>query len=149
MWIHDYPNWQMNFDSKKWCEAKIFLWNQSINSFIPIRRMHWWRPMKKRKEIITWIHVYPSWKMNINSKIGRKRSFSYETKASIIFIPMRRISLWCPIMKKKEIIMWIHIILINKWTLILKNGRQWSFSYETKALIHLPNEENEFVACNH
>ena len=29
------------------------------------------------------------------------------------------------------------IILIDRWTLALKNGGKWSFSYETKALIHL------------
>ena len=38
-----------------------------------------------------------------------KRSFSYETKASMSFIPMRRMSLWCSIMKRKEIAMWIHV----------------------------------------
>ena len=30
-----------------------------------------------------WIRVYPSWKMNFNSKNGIKRSLSYESKASI------------------------------------------------------------------
>ena len=60
-WIHDYPNWQMNFDSKNWCEVKLFLWNQSINSFVPMRRMRLWCPIMKRKEIITWIHVYHIW----------------------------------------------------------------------------------------
>ena len=29
------------------------------------------------------IHVYLNWKTNFNSKNSRKRSFSYETKASI------------------------------------------------------------------
>ena len=29
------------------------------------------------------------------------------------------------------------VILIGKWTLILKNGMKWSFSYETKASTHL------------
>ena len=28
-------------------------------------------------------------------------------------------------------------IPIDRWTLILNNGRMWSFFYETKALIHL------------
>ena len=30
-----------------------------------------------------WIRFYPNWKMNINSKNGTKRSFPFETKASI------------------------------------------------------------------
>ena len=29
-----------------------------------------------------WIHVYPNWKANLNSRNGRRRSFSYETKVS-------------------------------------------------------------------
>ena len=32
-------------------------------------------------------------------------------------------------------------ILIDKQNLILKNGGKWSFSYETKALIHLSQQE--------
>ena len=38
-----------------------------------------------------------------------KNSFSDETKASMSFFPIRRMSLWFAIMKKKEIIMWIHV----------------------------------------
>ena len=41
-------------------------------------------------------------------KNSGKRSLSHETKASMPVIPMRRMSLWFTIMKKKEIIMWIH-----------------------------------------
>ena len=73
----------MNFDSKKWWEVKFFVWNKNIDSLIQASRMNLWCPIIERIEIIMWIHIYPSWKTNINSKIGRKRSFSYETKASI------------------------------------------------------------------
>ena len=54
--------------------------------------MKLWCSIIKRMEIIMWTHVYPSWKININSKIGGKRSFYYKTKASMSFIPMRRMS---------------------------------------------------------
>ena len=40
-------------------------------------------------------------------------------------------------MKSKEVIMWIMFISIGRRILILKDGGKWSFSYETKALIHL------------
>ena len=111
----------------------FFLWNQSINSFIPIRRIRLWCPIMKRKEIITWIHIYLNWKANLNSKNGRKRSFPYETKASKSFIPMRGMCLWCPFMKRKEIIMWIHVYPIWKMNFDSKNYRKTSFSYETNA----------------
>ena len=102
MWIHVYANWQTNTESKKWWQVKFFLWNQSINSFILMRRMNWWCLIFKRKEIIMWIHVCPNWWTNTNSKNGRKRSFSCESKGSISFIPMRKMCSWCPIMKKRD-----------------------------------------------
>ena len=78
-------------------------------SLIPKRRMCLWCPIMKRKEIIMRINVYPNWNTNFNSTNGNRRGFSHETKASIALIPKRRMCLWCPIMKKKEIIMWIHV----------------------------------------
>ena len=109
IWIHVYPNWKTNFNSKNGNKRSFsYEMNASI-SLIPMRRMCLWCPILKRKDIVIWIHVYRNWKMNFNSKIGNKRSFSYETKASIPLIPTRRMCLWCPIKKKKEIIMWIHV----------------------------------------
>ena len=66
-----------------WHKEKFLLWNQSIDSFIPMSRINLWSPMIKGMEIIMWIRVYPNWKMNFNSKNGTKISFCYETKASI------------------------------------------------------------------
>ena len=120
---------------KKLVGSKFSLWNQSINSFIPMRRMNLWCLIIKRKELIIWIHVYVDWKINFNSKNGRKRCFSYETKASISFIPLRRMCLWCPIIKIKEIIMWIHFYPNWKMKFNSKNGNKRSSSYETKVSI--------------
>ena len=72
-------------------------------------------------------------KWTLTLKNNGKRSFSYETKASMSFIPIRRMSLWCPIMKRKEIITWIHVVPFDKWTLTLKNDEKKSISYKTKA----------------
>ena len=48
--------------------------------------------------------------MNFTSKEnGGKKNFLNETKASMSFIPTRRTSLWCPIMNRKEIVMWIDV----------------------------------------
>ena len=100
---------------------------------MPMRKMYLWCPIIKRKEIIIWTHVYPNWKMKFNAKIGRKRSFSYKAKASISFIPIRRMCLWFPIMITKEIIIWIHVYPNWSMTFSSKKGRKWNFSYETKA----------------
>ena len=102
-----------------------------------MRRMKLWCLIIKRKEIILWIHVYPTTKINFNSKTGRKRKFYYETKASLSFIPMKRMCLWFLVMKKRILLRESVFITIDIWTLILKNGGKWGFSYETKASIHL------------
>ena len=44
---------------------------------------------------------YPSWKTNFDFKNGRKRNLSYESKASISFIPNKE----NVILNRKEIIM--------------------------------------------
>ena len=113
MWIHLYPNWRTNYNSKNSRKRSCSYETKALIPFIPMRRMCLWRPIMKQKEIIIWIHVYPNWKANFNSKNNRNRSFSYETKASISFIPMRRMCLWCPVMKRKEIIMWIWVYPIE------------------------------------
>ena len=82
--IHNYPNWQMNFDSKKWWEMKFILWNENINSFILRSRINLWCPIIKRKQIMTWIRICLNWNTNYNSKKSRKKSCSFETKASIL-----------------------------------------------------------------
>ena len=121
---------------QKMVGSQVFLWNQSINSFILMSWMNLWCPIVKRKEISMWICVYPNWKMNFNSKNGRKRSFSYETKDSISFIRTRRMNLW-PILERKEIIMWIQVYPNWKMNFSSKNSRKRSFCYETKASISL------------
>ena len=84
-----------------------------------------------------WIYVYPNWKTYFNTKIGNKKGFYYETKASISLIPRRRMCLSWPIVKIKEIIMWIHVYRNRKTNFNSKIGNQRSFSYETKASISL------------
>ena len=109
MWIDVYPNWKMNFKSKNGNKRSFSYETKASISVIRSRRMCLWCPIMKRKEIVMWIHVYPNWKTNFNSKNGNKRSSSCETKASISLIPMKRTCLRCPIMKRKEIIIWIHV----------------------------------------
>ena len=84
-----------------------------------------------------WIHVYLIWNTNFNSKIGNKRSFSYETKASMSLIPSRTMCLWFPIMKRKEIIMWIQVYPNWNTDFNSKICNKRSFSYETKSSISL------------
>ena len=150
LWIHVFCNWKMNFNSENGNKRSFSYETKASISLIPSTRMCLWFPIMKRKEIIMWIHVYPNWNTNFNSKQGNRRSFSYDTKASISLIPMTRMCLWCPIMKRKEIVMWIHVYPNWKMNFNSKNGNKRSFSYETKAsIIIYPNEENVFMMANH
>ena len=133
IWIHVYPNWKTYFNSKIGNKKGLYYETKASISLIPMRRTCLWCPIMKRKEIVMWIHVYRNWKSNFNSQISNKTSFSYESKASISLIPLGRMCLWFPIIKRKEIIMWIHIYPNWKMNIDSKNGRKWSFSYETNA----------------
>ena len=79
-------------------------------------------------------------------KNGRMKSFSYETKASMSFILMRRMSLWCPILKRKEITVWIRVC--PHWQTSFNYKKWWKekllFLNQRINVIH-PNEENEFM----
>ena len=136
MQIHVYPNWKMYFNSKIGNKRSFSYETKASISLIPMRRMCLWCPIMKRKEIIMWIHVYPSWNTNFKSTNGNKRSFSYETKASISFIPTRRMCLWCLIMKLNEITMRIHVY--TNWMMYFnsKIGKKICFSYEAKRQYH-------------
>ena len=92
-----------------------------------------------------WIRVCPNWPMNINSKNGRKRSFPYETKAPISFVPMRRMCLWCPIIKRKRLLCESVFIPIEKQTLIQKMAEWEVFLMEPKHQFIYPNAKKEFV----
>ena len=127
----------MNFNFKIGNKRSFSYETKASISLIPSRRMCLWFAITKRKEIIMWIHVYPNWNMNFNSTNRNKRSFSYETKASISFIPTRRMCLWCPIMIWNEITMRIYVYPNWKMHYNSKIGGKRSFSYETKASISL------------
>ena len=80
MWICVYPNWKARFDSKKWQELKFFLWNQSISSFIPMRRMNLWCPIRKRNMIIMWIRVIPINRWTLILKLIDREAFLMKPK---------------------------------------------------------------------
>ena len=132
VWIHVYPNWKMNFNSENGNKRSFSYQTKASISFIPIRRTCLWCTIMKWNEITIWIHVYPNWNTYFNSKIGNKSSFSYEIKASISLIPTRRTCLWCPIMKRKEIVMWIHVYRNWKTNFNSKIGNKRTFLMKPK-----------------
>ena len=100
----------MNFDSKIWCEEMLFLWNQSINIIYPNEGVQFMVPdHEKNGDYYENPHLSHCWTCFTSKENGRKRSFSFETKPLMSFIPMSGTSLQCPILKKKEIISRIHV----------------------------------------
>ena len=141
MWIQVYPIEKRTLVPKIVKKDAFSYETIASISFIPTRRMCLWCPIIKRKEIIMWIRACPNQGTNINCKSGRKRCFSSKSKAWISFIPMRRMCVWWLITKWKEISIWISVYP-NQWTNVnSKNGRKKSFSYESKASIHLSHWE--------
>ena len=96
----------------KWWKEKLLLPIQSFNIMCPNMESMIVVPIIKKIVIIMSIHVYPFWQMNFDYKEnGGKRGFSFKTKASILFIWIRRICLWCQMMNVMEIITSIRICL--------------------------------------
>ena len=84
-----------------------------------------------------WMHVYPSWKMNFNSKNDRKRNFCIETKASITFIPMKRMCLLHLIMKGRRLLCEFMFVQIDIRILILEKVERDVFLMKPKPEYHL------------
>ena len=79
-----------------------------------------------------------------------KRSFSYETKASMSFILMRTMSLWWPIVKRKEIIMCTHFC--PSWPMNFNSKNWWKekpFLCNKTINVIYPNAGYEFMVPNH
>ena len=99
---------------------------------------------KERRLLCEFVFVLID-KWTLILKNDGKKSFCYETKASMSFILMRRMSLWCPIMKRKKITMWI-CFCPNLWINInsKKSWKEKLFLWNQSNNVFYPNEENEF-----
>ena len=75
--------------------------------------------------------------MYFNSKIGKKISFSYKTKALILLIPIGECVYGLQSWEERRSLCESMFIPIERQTLIIKYGAKWDFCYETKASIHL------------
>ena len=124
MWIRVYPNWENKLNSKKGWKKKLFLRNQRSNVIYPNEANEFmiFHNKKKKRLLCEFVFVLND-KWALTPKIDGKGSFSYETKASILFNPMRRLSLWCPILKRKEIAMWIHVC--PNWETNFNSKKWW------------------------
>ena len=136
MWIHVYPNWNMNFNSKKDNRRTFSYDTKASISLIQTRRMSLWCPIMKWNEITIWIYVYPNWKTYFNSKIGNKRCFSFETKASISLILMRRMCLWFQAWREKGLLCESTFMPIERHTSILKLAIRKVFIMKPKHQYH-------------
>ena len=103
--------------------------------FILTRRKCLWCPILKRKEIIMWICICPNRQMNINSKNSRRRSFFLWNQSINIIYPNKENVVRVPNHERKRLLFEFVFVLVDKWTLFLKNGLKRSLSYETKASI--------------
>ena len=121
----------------RWWKRKLILPNQGSNIMCPNEENVIVVPNHKKKEIIMRIHFYLIWWMNLDSiKNGGNKTFSCQTKASISYILIRRIWLYCLIIKRLEIGIRIQVCLIW-WTNFdcKENSGNESFSCQTKASI--------------
>ena len=69
-----------NFDSKKWWEVKFSLWNQSINSFILIRRMNLWCLIIKKRRLLCESVFMPIERWTLILKVVEREVFVLKPK---------------------------------------------------------------------
>ena len=106
--IHVCPKWRTNFNSEENGGRKSFSNKTKTSVHLPQWENEFMVPKhEKKKRLLCELVLILIGRWTLIPKNSEKRGFSYETKASISFIPMTRMSLWCLIMKRKEIIMWI------------------------------------------
>ena len=114
-----------------------------------MRRICLWCPIMKRKKIIKWIHGYHNRQMNFDSKNWCEVKFFLWNQSINSLAKWRE---WiCGALSLKEIRLLREsmIVPIDKWTLILKNGRKWSFLMKPKHQFIYPNNKNAFMVPNH
>ena len=133
--MNPYLSQLTNINNEKWWELKFFLCNQCINIVYPNEENVFMCPIMKKMRLLCESMFIPTERRTLVPKMVKKRSFSYETKASVSFIPMRRMCSWYPIMKRNDIIMWICVCPNRQVNINSKISRKWCFSYETKASI--------------
>ena len=126
----------MNFNSKNGGKISFSYKTKASKSFILIRRMCLWYLIIKRKKIIMWIYVCPNWQITLILKMVEREFFLWIQRINSV-IPIRRKNFWCPIIKRKEIILWIHVYPIEKRTLILKLVEKDVISLKPKLQYHL------------
>ena len=99
-------------------------------------RTNLWCPMIKWIEIIIWILFIPIEKRTLILKMAQREVFLIKPKPQFIIL-VSRFNLWCPIIKRIEITMWIRVYPNWKTNFNSQNGTKRSFSYEIKASIRL------------
>ena len=104
--------------------------------------MNMWGP------VIMWIHVYPNWKTNFNCKNGRKRSFSYETKALINLSQRGEWIGGAQSLKEKRFLCESAFFPIQPCTLILQMVEREVFLMKPMHQFIYPKKENEFMVPN-
>ena len=99
-----------NFNFKKMVEGKAFLLSSNVNVIYPNKDNVFTVPNHEKKRDY-YLHPCISELMDKFwfQKTSGKERFCDEAKVSVSFIPIRKMCLWCLIMKRKEIITSIHV----------------------------------------
>ena len=123
---------------------------KALMSFISMKRMSLWCLIMKRKEIVIWIHVCPNSQTNFNSKKWWKEKCFLWNKSINTIYPMSWTSLWCLILKRKEITIWIHVCL--NWQMNF-DSKKWFeeklFKWNQSINLIYPDVGNKFMVPNH
>ena len=90
-------------------EGKTFLTKPKHQFIYPNKENEFMVPIMKKKRLLCEFMFVLINRITLILKNDGKKSFSNATKASMSFIPKKKMCLWCPIIKGKVIIMCIYV----------------------------------------
>ena len=112
--FHVCHDWQNNIDSKKIVESgKAFLIKPKHQCHLSNEENVFMVPNHEKKGIITASMFVTTDRIMLIPKIEGKKSFSHQAKVSMPSIPMRRMCLRHPFLRKKRLICAFMFFMIN------------------------------------
>ena len=115
--------------------------SKTLMSFIPMSKTSLLHPIIKKGRLLceSVIVLFDRWTLIL--KRWWEEKILNETKVSMSFIPMRRMNLWCSIMEKKAITIWICVC--SNWQMNFKSKKWWKeklFLWNQSTNVIYPNE---------
>ena len=138
MWTRVCPNWQINFNTKKWWKDKLFLWNQSINVIDPNKEKEFMVPNREKKKRLLCESIFvPNKKWTLTLKIMEREPFFMKPKHQCHLSQCWEWVYNAQSWKERRLLCNPVFALTDKWPLTLKMMKREAYLMKLKHQCHL------------